>query len=316
MNAVAAVLESPKTLTFRKFAIPSVHDDDAILRVEACGLCGTDYEQWLGHMAGWGGGMPIIPGHEIMGFIEHIGPVASRLWGVKEGDRVAVEPIIPCGHCADCVQGSYTRCRSDIGYGLYQSTRVAPSLWGGYATHVYLHPKSMVHRLPSEIPTDVMSLVNPLSNAIRWLCEVGGAGLGSKVVIAGPGQRGLLAVAAAKRAGAAQIIVTGTTFDLRRLELAKQLGASTVINVDREDPIQRVIDVTEGTLADIILDVSAGGNVALRIVHRRRPASGLDRVSADFGDTRAARHHHVVHGDLPDRHQLHANRHQFPRHNV
>lgn len=257
-NAFAAVLENPKSLEFREFALPATAEDDAILRVEACGLCGTDYEQWLGNMAGWGGGMPIIPGHEIMGFIERIGPKASKLWGVKEGDRVAVEPIIPCGHCPDCVQGHYTRCQSDIGYGLYQSTSVAPSLWGGYATHVYLHPRSMVHRLPTNVATDVMTLVNPLSNAIRWIYEVGGAGLGSKVVIAGPGQRGLLAVAAAKRAGAAHIIVTGTTADANRLEIAKKLGASAVINVETEDPVERVIQETGGALADVILDVSAG----------------------------------------------------------
>lgn len=150
-KALAAVLESPKTFQFREFAIPEVAEDDAVLRVEACGLCGTDYEQWLGHLEDWGGGMPIIPGHEVMGFVERIGPQASRLWNVKEGDRVAIEPVIPCGHCEDCVQGAYTRCRSDMGYGLYQSINTAPSLWGGYATHIYVHPHTMVHNHPTMV---------------------------------------------------------------------------------------------------------------------------------------------------------------------
>ncbi|WP_011296066.1 zinc-dependent alcohol dehydrogenase [Cupriavidus necator] len=257
-NALALVLESPKNLQAREFPIPEIGDDDAVLRVEACGLCGTDYEQWLGHMKDWGGGMPIIPGHEIMGFIERIGTLAAKRWNVREGDRVAIEPIIPCGHCEDCVRGAYTRCQSDLGYGLYQSTAVAPHLWGGYATHVYLHPRTMVHKLPTDLPTEVMTLVNPLSNAIRWVYEAGGAGLGKTVVIAGPGQRGLLAAAAAKKAGASNIIVTGTSADKSRLELALQLGATAVINVEVEDPVARVSALTGGKLADVVLDVSAG----------------------------------------------------------
>ncbi|WFU23207.1 alcohol dehydrogenase catalytic domain-containing protein [Bradyrhizobium sp. CB1717] len=257
-KALAAVLEAPKNFQFREFAIPGIADDDAVLRVEACGLCGTDYDQWLGHLKDWGGGMPIIPGHEVMGVIERVGPKASKLWNVKEGDRVAIEPIIPCGHCEDCVRGAYTRCQTDLGYGLYQSTKVTPSLWGGYATHTYLHPRTMVHKLPSNIPTDLMTLVNPLSNAIRWAYEIGKVGMGSTVVIEGPGQRGLLAVATAKKAGAANIIVTGTGADAGRLALAVNLGATATINVDEENPVQRVIELTDGRLADVVLDVSSG----------------------------------------------------------
>ncbi|HEY5798033.1 MAG TPA: alcohol dehydrogenase catalytic domain-containing protein [Bosea sp. (in: a-proteobacteria)] len=257
-NAFAAVLEGPKNLQFREFPIPEVVEDDAILRVEACGLCGTDYEQWLGNFEDFGDGMPIIPGHEIMGFIENIGPAASKRWNVKEGDRVAIEPIIPCGHCEDCVKGAYTRCQSDLGYGLYQGTERTPSLWGGYASHAYLHPRTMVHKLPADIPTDLMTLVNPLSNAIRWVYEVGQAALGKTVVIEGPGQRGLLAVVAARKAGAAHIIVTGTGADAGRLQLALALGATAIIDVEKENPVTRVSELTGGVGADVVLDVSSG----------------------------------------------------------
>jgi alcohol dehydrogenase len=257
-HALAAVLERPREFHLREFPIPATGPEDGLLRVEGCGLCGTDYEQWQGHIRGWGGGMPIIPGHEVIGFIEEIGAQAAKRWKVKEGDRVAIEPVIPCGHCSQCVVGAYTRCEADMGYGLYQGTHVAPSLWGGYATHLYLHPRAMVHRLPGGISTDLMTLFNPLSNAIRWVYEVGQVGLGSTVVIEGPGQRGLLAVVVARRAGASRIIVTGTQHDEERLGLAMQLGASATINVDAEDPVERVRLITEGKLADIVLDVSAG----------------------------------------------------------
>jgi threonine dehydrogenase-like Zn-dependent dehydrogenase len=257
-RALAAVLESPRQLRMREFAIPEVGRDAGILRVEACGLCGTDYEQWQGHLRDFGGGMPIIPGHEVLGHIEAIGPEAATHWKVKEGDRVAIEPVIPCGHCSQCVLGAYTRCEADMGYGLYHGIARPPSLWGGYATHLYLHPRSMVHRLPAGTATDVMSLFNPLSNAIRWVYEVGHVGLGSSVVIAGPGQRGLLAAVAARSAGARLIIVTGTARDQHRLELAVRLGATATINVDQEDPVARVREITGGALVDVVLDVSSG----------------------------------------------------------
>ncbi len=257
VTARAAVLESARNFQFREFPVPEVSDDDAVVEVEAGGLCGTDYEQYLGGLS-FGDGMPIIPGHEIIGRIRSIGTAAARRWGVGVGERVTVEPIIPCGACEGCVEGAFTRCRSGLGYGMYQGIGTAPSLWGGYATHVYLHPRALVHKLPDDIPADVMTLVNPLSNAIRWVYEVGGAGLGSTVVIAGPGQRGLLAALAAKKAGAETVIVTGTAADDSRLELARSLGATTTVNVDEEGPVERVREVSGGAMADVVLDVSAG----------------------------------------------------------
>jgi alcohol dehydrogenase len=256
--ATAAVLESPRTFRLREFPVPQIGSDEGLLRVEACGLCGTDYEQWQGHLRDWGGGLPIIPGHEVIGFIEQVGAQAAKRWKVREGDRVAIEPVIPCGHCPQCAVGAYTRCEADSGYGLYHGTAVVPSLWGGYATHLYLHPRTMMHRLPSKVPSDLMTLFNPLSNSVRWVYEVGKVGVGSTVVIEGPGQRGLLATVVAREAGAHCIIVTGTGKDVTRLKLAQQLGAHHVINVEAEDPVERVREITQGALADIVLDVSAG----------------------------------------------------------
>lgn len=256
-KAVAAVLTSPRQFEFREFDIPSVGDDDAVVRVEAGGLCGTDYEQFLGGLS-FGDGMPIIPGHEIIGHVEAIGAIAAQRWGIVVGDRVTVEPIIPCGVCGGCVEGRFTSCQAGLGYGMYRGVDRPPSLWGGYATHVYLPPRALVHKLPTQIPTDVMTLVNPLSNAIRWVYEVGGAALGSTVVIAGPGQRGLLAAAAARNAGAKSIIVTGTSADITRLRVAESLGATATINVEHEDPIASVRELTDGHMADVVLDVSAG----------------------------------------------------------
>lgn len=257
-TARAAVLNAPRRIEVRPFPLPDVSADDGILEVEACGLCGTDYEQYRGSLEGVMGSRPIIPGHEIIGRVAALGRTASEYWGVVEGDRIAVEPIIPCGVCAACLSGFYTRCARDMGYGLYQTTQRPPGLWGGYATHLYLHPRSVVHRIPEDIPSPLMTLFNPLSNAFRWTTEIPDVGPGSSVVIQGPGQRGLCSIVAARESGASSIIVTGRDEDEYRLELALQLGATDVVSTSRVDPVQAVADITSGQMVDVVVDVSAG----------------------------------------------------------
>ena len=144
-----------------------------------------------------------------------------------------------------------------MGYGLRMGFDNPPHLWGGYATHMYLHPGATLHKAPNDVPTDIMSLFNPMSNAVRWAVERPETGIGDTIVIEGPGQRGLLAVVAAKEAGAGKIIVTGTRDDTLRLSLARELGADETIIVEDDDPVERVIDATDGKLADIVVDVSA-----------------------------------------------------------
>jgi len=258
-HADAAVLLAPRRFEIQEFDIPEIGPEEGVLRVEAAGLCGTDYEQYAGHLKGTPWDItPIIPGHEIMGWIDRVGAIAAKRWGVKEGDRVAVEAIIPCGHCFQCAIGSTTLCESNRGYGLYTATSVAPGLWGGYASHMYLHPKAVIHKVDPSIPTDILTLFNPLSNAVRWAYEAPNLKIGETIVIEGPGQRGLLSVVAAREAGAGTVIVTGTSQDQHRLALARELGADHVIDVSKENPVERVLQITGGKKADVVLDVSAG----------------------------------------------------------
>src|SRR3954471_21973240 len=108
MNATAMVLEAPRRLVRRELPLPEIGDDDALLRVEACGLCGTDHEQYTGHLPT---GFAFVPGHETVGVIERIGDNAARRWGVASGDRVAVEVFQSCRACAACDVGAYQRCK-------------------------------------------------------------------------------------------------------------------------------------------------------------------------------------------------------------
>jgi alcohol dehydrogenase len=105
--ARALVLEAPRRLVVREFPLPPVGDDDALVRVAACGLCGTDHEQYTGELTG---GFAFVPGHETVGVIDAIGDRAAQRWGVTVGDRVAVEVFQSCRECANCLAGEYRRC--------------------------------------------------------------------------------------------------------------------------------------------------------------------------------------------------------------
>jgi len=256
------VLEAPRTLALQELALPEIGDDDGLLRVEACGLCGTDHELYTGTLPS---GFAFVPGHESVGIVETVGARAADRWGVKAGDRVAVEVMLSCGECEKCVAGDYRLCRrhglADM-YGLI-SVDKAPGLWGGYATHQYLAPDSSLLPVPPVLDPAVATLFNPLGAGIRWGVTVPGTGPGDVVAVLGPGVRGLSACAAAKEAGAEFVMVTGVSpHDDERLALAKDFGADLAVDVGTTDPAKAVREATGGG-ADVVVDVTAKAPAAL-----------------------------------------------------
>ena len=270
-TARALVLEGPRNLSARDLPLPDVGDDDGIVRVEACGLCGTDHEQYTGVLP-----MPgaFIPGHETVGIIEAVGPRAARRWGVNAGDRVAVEVFQRCGDCDECRAGEYRRCRrhglADC-YGLIGIDR-PPGLWGGYATHQYLGPDSVLHRVPDGLDPVLATVFNPLGAGVRWAATVPGTSEGDVVAVLGPGIRGISSVVAAKEAGARFVLVTGTDRDAQRLAIARDFGADLTVDITQQDPSRALKDATGG-LADVVVDVTAKAPQAfLQALSLARPA--------------------------------------------
>jgi alcohol dehydrogenase len=257
------VLEAPRQLVPRELELPRLGDDDGLLRIEACGLCGTDHEQYTGHLPA---GFAFIPGHETVGIIEGVGARAAERWGVQVGDRVAVEVFQSCRVCDECRAGRYRRCvRHGMGdmYGFVDVAK-PPGLWGGYADYQYLGPDAMLLPLPPELDPVVATLFNPLGAGIRWTTTVGGAAKGDVVAVLGPGIRGLSACVAAKEAGAAFVAITGLgPRDTGRLELAMQFGADLAIDVSVDDPGKALRKATGGRLADVVVDVTAKAPAAL-----------------------------------------------------
>jgi len=224
--------------------------------VRACGICGSDAEQYNGVIKVR---LPLIPGHEPLGIIERIGDRAAKRWGVDVGDRVAVETMIPCGHCRDCIGGHYTMCNSRGGMFAYSYVPLSekPGLWGAYSEYMYLDPHSLVHPVRKDLPASTAVMFNPLGAGFRWAVELPGTGPGDIVLVLGPGQRGLASVIAAKAAGADQIIVTGLARDAKKLELAKEFGADHVINIDEVNAREKVLQLTNGHGADVVVEVTA-----------------------------------------------------------
>jgi alcohol dehydrogenase len=281
-RARALVLERPRHLVIHDIPLPAVGDDDALVRVEACGLCGTDHEQYTGEFAG---GFAFVPGHETIGIIETIGPRAAARWGVAAGDRVAVEVLQSCRACDACLAGEYTRCKrhglADM-YGFIDVDR-APGLWGGYAEYQYLAADSMVLSLPANLDPILATLFNPLGAGIRWGATLPGTGDGDVVAVLGPGVRGLCVAAAAKEAGAGFVMVTGFgPRDAERLAVASNFGADLAVDVAVEDPVAALRHAA-GRLADVVVDVTAKAPAAFAQAIKLVRAAGTVVVAGTRG---------------------------------
>jgi len=259
----AAVLTGPGAIEVRDLERPALPSSEwAWLRVEACGLCGTDVEQFDGSFTGsqWPAG-PMIPGHEVVGTIEEIGDTTAARWGVSPGDRVAIEPNIPCGSCQPCLTGEYVSCRGwptrPLAYGFVPMS-AEPALWGGWSELMALHPLSVVHRVPDVLDPGTATLFNAIGTAYEWTVRRSGLGAGQSVLILGAGQRGLASVVSARAAGAGIVIVSGTGQDELRLGHAAALGADRTVDVEAEDLVSVVREATDGRGVDIVVDTSAG----------------------------------------------------------
>jgi len=255
-EAEALVLEDYGRLERRALPLPPIGADDALLRVEACGLCGSDHEVFTGRMR-WPVGF--IPGHETVGVLEKVGAAAAERWGVREGDRVAVGNRRACRDCPRCRDGDLAGCeRFDPreSYGMIPVS-TAPGLWGGYASHHYLAPESVVHRVPDGLDPVTATLFNPLAAGHTWAAEVPRTRPGEVVAVLGPGVRGICAAVAAKAAGARFVLVTGHgERDAARLRTASELGADLVVDVARDDPVE-ALEAATGGLADVVVDATA-----------------------------------------------------------
>ena len=310
-QVVAAVRTGVHHTEFREYPLPDVPADAALLKMEVAGICGTDVKFYAKPPIA----DPVIMGHENIGYIAKAGNEFQKRKQVKEGDLVFVEHYLPCFECEWCHKGEYRLCHATdwrnnpdaLRYG-YTSAERAPHLWGGFARYMYLPWNAVLHKVPDSITAELAGVVTPMANGIQWALLDCGVGYDSSVLIQGPGQQGLSQLVACRQAGASLIIVTGTSKDRIRLDVAKRLGADYTINVDEEDPVAKIREYTGGEGVDVALDCTAGGGLApvhLSIEALRRkggtmliqgeiakfPDFPLGRIATKYITIKAARGH-------------------------
>ena len=184
------------------------------------GICGTDCKIASGAISV---PYPIILGHELVGVIAEAGASMAARMRVSVGDRVVVETSVPCWSCRQCWTGDYRFCRRRRAYGINTPIGQSPGLWGGLAEAMYLAPGSIVHRVPTAMTARRALVATLLANGIEWVQNLGGLRVGDSVIVQGSGPQGLAAVAVARLAGAARVVVTGLARDAGRLALARRL---------------------------------------------------------------------------------------------
>src|ERR687887_284845 len=260
-QVLAAVRTAARTTELREFPMPKLPDDGALLKVEVAGICGTDVKMYAHPVIQ----APVIMGHENVGTIVAAGRGFVERQGLGEGDRVFVEHYVACYKGEWCGLGEYRHCEATDWrtnpdarrYG-YTSCEQPYHLWGGFAQYMFLPWNAVTHKVPDDVSDEEAGIITPLSNGIEWALYDAGVAFMSTVLIQGPGQQGLSQVVACKQAGASLIVVTGTSRDAARLELARTLGADATIDVDAEDALERVLELTGGGGVDVVLDCTAG----------------------------------------------------------
>jgi len=262
---LASIKVGALTSELREVELPQIPKDAALMRVEVAGVCGTDVSQYSLPLRGG----PLIMGHENVGYLEQVGSEFAARKGFKEGDLVFLEHYLPCGACEWCHLGEYRHCPATewfydpkaIRYG-YTSMDIAPGLWGGFSHYLYLPINAVIHEVPAGVTPEEAGVATPMSNGIQWSLIDGGVGYASTVLIQGPGQQGLCCLMAAKQAGASRIIVTGTGKDTRRLEVANIFGADATVDVQKQDALAVVQEVTGGRGVDVVIDCTVGAGTA------------------------------------------------------
>ncbi|MCL2111877.1 MAG: zinc-dependent dehydrogenase [Clostridiales bacterium] len=236
----AAVLEALDKLVVKEVEDPVIGPDDALVKVRACAVCGSDVR--IFHHGNNRVKPPAILGHESSGEIVAVG---ERVTGFKVGDRVAIGADVPCGDCAVCKAGYGNNCQINYAMG-YQ-------FQGSFAEYVPLNKTMLaygpVHKIPNNMSFEEGALAEPLACVLNAV-EFAGIKLGDTGVIMGAGPIGCMIIPVALMSGAQKVIVINRSPG--RLDFAKKVGADVVICSSEEDQVARVLEETGGLGADVV----------------------------------------------------------------
>jgi len=236
----AAYLYKPGDIRIEDMDIPVPGEDEALVRIRAVGVCGSDVHFYeVGRIGDFVVTDPLILGHECAGEVVEVGRDVKTL---KVGDRVAIEAGVPCRKCSFCRLGRYNLCADVTFLG-------TPPFHGAFREYL-AHPEDFLFKLPDNMAFEEGAMIEPLAVGV-YAAERGNVNVRNNVAIIGSGPIGLMTLQAVRARGATKVAIT----DLEpfRLDMAKKLGANLTINVREEDPVQRILEYTDGG-ADVVLE--------------------------------------------------------------
>jgi L-iditol 2-dehydrogenase len=266
MRAVVNTENRPNHVELQQRGTPEIGPDEALLRVRAVGVCGSDLHQWHATHS-WPVNYPVILGHEFTGEVTAVGKGVTDF---QEGDRVVSETAARiCGACAYCRTGMYNLCPQRLGFGY--------GVDGAMADFVRV-PARCLHRIPDHLAFEEAALTEPACVAANAVLELSRIQPGDFVIVLGPGPIGLMALQMAHLGSPGKLWMVGTRRDMARLEIALELGATDTLVVENEDLAEAVREWGDGFGAHLVIDcagVSATLKTCLDIV---RPAGQITKI--------------------------------------
>ena len=258
----AVVCHGPRDYRLERVPVPVPGPGEALVRVEAVGICASDLKCYHGAAKFWGDGSrpayvetDVVPGHEFVGVLVQLDDEARARWGVDVGDRVVAEQIVPCGRCRYCVRGQYWMCGP---HGIFGFKRALP---GAMAEFMVFPAEALVHRVSKDMAPAHAAFAEPLSCALHAV-ERARITFDDVVVVAGCGPIGLGMVAGASAKSPAAVVALDRNPD--RLELARLCGADVVVDIATEDAAAVVRGLTDGYGADVYLEATGHPSAVLQ----------------------------------------------------
>lgn len=253
----AAVLQRANVMTMEERPRPEPGPGEVLVRVRSVGVCGSDVHYYThGRIGPFVVQSPLVLGHEMAGTIAALGPgVTSH--GV--GQRVAVEPGVPDRVCEFCRSGRYNLCPN-------VQFMATPPVDGAFTEYVVM-PADFVFPLPDHVSLEEGAMVEPLSVGV-YAIHRSGLRAGQDVVVLGAGPIGLVTLQVARAAGAGAVTVVD--LDAHRLEVARTMGATHVVDAAHEDPQQRIMELTHGRGVDIVFEAAGSPTTAALAVRLTR----------------------------------------------
>ncbi len=259
----AMTLVAYDKLALSEVPVPKPGPGEALCRIQSVAICGSDPKMIHGgyQFANWPPYYPFIMGHEWAGEVVALG---AGVENVAVGDRVAGEAHVGCGKCDNCKRGHYTVC---LNYGkdgrngeLDTGHRHYGFYWQGANAEYNVYKASALHKIPDNVSFDVAAMSDCAGVAFHGV-QLAGVTPGGTSVVFGPGAIGLCAMMECKALGAGRIVVIGRG---AKLEKARELGADVCIDFEKEDPVQRVWELTGGVGADEVMECSGAADSPMK----------------------------------------------------